>query len=398
MRRFSLKIFVMGCVLVSCSSNDDSSNSDDGLVGPSTYQFTRNGSTTVNYINQINGILMAEEFVSALIDNGNSKVELEGMFINSGDYFSSASLNQSFVNLRNSIASSQDYYGSNSALSNSLKVDFDGWITSQVEEVYPNWNSTASPGVSGRLLESDGLITRRYSAKGLQYNQAINKSLLGGFMIDQMLNDFLSTSVLDAGNNRIDNDNELLVSGSNYTAMEHKWDEAFGLVYGLDNAQSPQLNEDLFLNKYLYRVERDSDFEGIADDVYNAFKLGRAAIVAKDYTLRDQQAEIIRQKFSEIIAIRAVFYLRQGRSNLVTDQANAFHDLSEGYGFIYALQFTRRQGTASPYFTKTEVDGFLNQLMVGNGFWDVSEATLNQIAGAIASRFSFTIEQAEIQN
>ncbi|MFC0605539.1 DUF4856 domain-containing protein [Winogradskyella pulchriflava] len=384
----------MGCLLMSCSSNDDSS-SNDGLNAPATYQFTREGSTTVNYSDQITAIIMAEEFVSALIDNGKTEVELNGMFTNTGNHFSTSALNQSTLRLRNSVADSYDFFASNTATADAIKSDFDTWITEQVNGVFPNWNSTASAGTSGMLFEADGLTERRVDAKGLQVHQAINKALLGGFFVDQILNNNLSRAVLDAGTNRIDNDNLVLVSGRNYTAMEHLWDEAFGLIYGKDNAQNPQLLQDFFLNKYISRVENDPDFEGIADDIYDAFKLGRAAIVAKDYDVRDEQIEIIREKISEIIANRCVYYLRQGKNNLITDKANAFHDLSEGYGFIVSLQFTRKTNALSPYFTKSEVDAYLDQMMVGNGFWDVEEATLNQIAFDIASRFNFTVEQAE---
>lgn len=384
----------MGCLLMSCSSNDDSS-SNDGLNAPATYQFTREGSTTVNYSDQITAIIMAEEFVSALIDNGKTEVELNGMFTNTGNHFSTSALNQSTLRLRNSVADSYDFFASNTATADAIKSDFDTWITEQVNGVFPNWNSTASAGTSGMLFEADGLTERRVDAKGLQVHQAINKALLGGFFVDQILNNNLSRAVLDAGTNRIDNDNLVLVSGRNYTAMEHLWDEAFGLIYGKDNAQNPQLLQDFFLNKYISRVENDPDFEGIADDIYDAFKLGRAAIVAKDYDVRDEQIEIIREKISEIIANRCVYYLRQGKNNLITDKANAFHDLSEGYGFIVSLQFTRKTNALSPYFTKSEVDVYLDQMMVGNGFWDVEEATLNQIAFDIASRFNFTVEQAE---
>lgn len=384
----------MGCLLMSCSSNDDSS-SNDGLNAPATYQFTRDGSTTVNYSDQITAIIMAEEFVSALIDNGKTEVELNGMFTNTGNHFSTSALNQSTLRLRNSVADSYDFFASNTATADAIKSDFDTWITEQVNGVFPNWNSTASAGTSGMLFEADGLTERRVDAKGLQVHQAINKALLGGFFVDQILNNNLSRAVLDAGTNRIDNDNLVLVSGRNYTAMEHLWDEAFGLIYGKDNALNPQLLQDFFLNKYISRVENDPDFEGIADDIYDAFKLGRAAIVAKDYDVRDEQIEIIREKISEIIANRCVYYLRQGKNNLITDKANAFHDLSEGYGFIVSLQFTRKTNALSPYFTKSEVDAYLDQMMVGNGFWDVEEATLNQIAFDIASRFNFTVEQAE---
>ena len=394
MKNFALYLFLIGGLLTSCSSSDDD-NDDDGLKTPLTYQFARNGSTTVSYTEQTNVILMAEEFITALEDNGNTNTVLNGMFTNSGNYFSKQELNQSTMSLRGKTAASNDYYSNNVNASNTIRTVFDGWIENQVDEVFPYWNSLASNGTAGRLFEADGLTERRVNAKGLQYHQAISKSLLGGLMVDQILNNYLSKNVLDAGDNRINNDNQVLVAGKNYTDMEHKWDEAFGYAYGTDNALAPQLRQDLFLNKYISRVQIDSDFRGIADDIYNAFKLGRAAIVAKDYELRDRQADILKEKISEIMGVRSVYYLRQGKRNLSSDKANAFHDLSEGYGFIYGLQFTRRPGTSSPYFSKAEVEVFLAQLMSGNGFWDIPGQTIDDIAFNIANRFNFTVEQAE---
>ena len=66
-------------------------------------------------------------------------------------------------------------------------------------------------------------------------------------------------------------------------------------------------------------MKADSDFAGIADDIYDAFKLGRAAIVAKNYTVRDEQVEILREKISMIIGIRAVYYLQGGKSKFRSD-------------------------------------------------------------------------------
>ena len=159
-------------------------------------------------------------------------------------------------------------------------------------------------------------------------------------------------------------------------------------------ATSPLLNEDSFLNKYLSRVENDTDFAGIASDVYEAFKLGRAAIVAKNYEVRDAQANIIREKISTVIGVRAVYYLQSGKNALATNKAGAFHDLSEGFGFVYSLQFTRKPGTNEPYLTKTQVDGFISQLLSGNGFWDVTPETLDEISEAISAEFNFTTAQA----
>ncbi|WP_301161958.1 DUF4856 domain-containing protein [uncultured Winogradskyella sp.] len=394
MKKLVLSLFIVGSMLTSCSSDDDNGSSGSQVVAPATYQFERNGVTTVNYGGQTSRILMGVEFVSALSDNTKTEVELDGMFTNTGDYFSTSELNTSGKDIRSKTAASNDYFSANTTDGNAIKSELDGWIANQVNDVFPNWNTIAVSGTAGQIQEAGGGSIRYVNSKGLEYNQAINKSLIGALIADQILNNYLSPSVLDAGDNITNNDSDVLDGSNNYTTMEHKWDEAFGYLYGTDDALAPQLNQDSFLNKYLSRVEDDEDFAGIADDIYNAFKLGRAAIVSKNYTVRDQQAEIIREKISEIIAIRAVYYLQQGKTNLGTDYGSAFHDLSEGFGFVYSLQFTRQPGTSSPYFTKSEVDAFVSELMTANGFWDVTSETLDSISEDIASRFNFTVEQA----
>jgi hypothetical protein len=389
---------VTSFMFISCSSDDDGNAPLDTnqVIAPATYEFSRNGATTVDYNGQTTRIQMGEELITALKDNSKTEAEIDAMFahVEGESNFSNADLNASNKSIRSKTAASTDYFSANTTDANAIKADFDGWIANQVAIVYPNWNVTATAGTAGNLQELGGGAVRYVNGKGLEYNQAVNKSLIGALMVDQMLNNYLSTSVLDAGNNRADNDAETLAEGKNYTNMEHKWDEAFGYLYGTDNATSPLLNEDSFLNKYLSRVENDADFTGIASEIYEAFKLGRAAIVAKNYEVRDEQADIIREKVSEVIGIRAVYYLQQGKNSLATNKAAAFHDLSEGYGFIYSLQFTRKPGTNAPYFTKTEVDGFISQLMEGNGFWDVTTETLDAISDEISAEFNFTTAQA----
>lgn len=384
-------------VFTSCSSDDDApAPVDPQVVAPATYAFSRDGASTVSYSGQTTRIQMGEELISALKDNTKTEAALDGMFAHAegNNDFSDADLNASGKSVRSKTAASSDYFVANTTDANAIKADFDGWIADQVNNVFPNWGTTATAGNAGNLQEAGGGSTRYISEKGLEYNQAFGKSLIGALMTDQMLNNYLSTSVLDAGTNRADNDAGTVVEGKSYTTMEHKWDEAFGYLYGTDNAIAPILNEDSFLNKYLSRVENDTDFAGIASEVYEAFKLGRAAIVAKDYTVRDAQANIIREKISTVIGVRAVYYLQQGKANLGTDNASAFHDLSEGFGFVYSLQFTRKPGTNVPYFTKAQVDGFITQLMAGNGFWDVTPATLDEISDAISAEFSFTTAEA----
>jgi hypothetical protein len=206
------------------------------------------------------------------------------------------------------------------------------------------------------------------------------------------------------------NDNGTLVDGKNYTDMEHDWDEAYGYLFGTASSVSNPLvdigdglgGSDNFLNKYLDRVNDDPDFNGIAQDIYDALKLGRAAIVEKNYEVRNQQAEIIREKVSQVIGVRTVFYLQAAKNAFENgDNGSGFHDLSEGYGFIYSLQFTREPNSNSAYFSKSEVDAFLADLMLGNGFWDISNDTskLDTISNTIANRFgNFTVAEAAPSN
>lgn len=396
MKKLTLSLLTITALFTSCSSDDDNNRVETQVVAPATYSFERNGSATVSYSGQTTRILMGEEFVSALKDPTKSEAQLDGMFAHQEGNadFSDADLNASNKSIRSKTAASADFFASNTTDASAIKADFDSWIASQVSDVFPNWDTDAVAGTAGKIQEAGGGSTRYVNGKGLELNQAVAKSLIGALMSDQLLNNYLGTTVLDAGTNEADNDVETLVEGENYTTMEHKWDEAFGYLYGTDSAIAPALNQDDFLNKYLSRVEGDTDFAGIAQRIYDAFKLGRAAIVAKNYTVRDEQAAIIREEISKVIAVRAVYYLQQGKANLGSDNASAFHDLSEGFGFVYSLQFTRQPNSGNSYYTKTEVDGFISQLMSGNGFWDVTSETLDTLSEDIANTFGFTVVQA----
>ncbi len=394
-----LLILMSGWCLVACS---DDEMPDIVIDNPAEYDFVRDGSSTVSFSGQSTRIAMATELINAMKDfNASSQLMLE-MYANEtssggdADPYSDPALNASTKSVKSKVAASSDFFSSNTAESAIIKAEIESWIISQVSEVFPRKDNLAEKGLAGQI--ADGSSVRYVNADGLEYNQAVNKSLIGALMLDQMCNNYLSTSVLDAGENRVDNDAGTLVDGKAYTNMEHKWDEAYGYLFGAaSNTKNPipQLGEDSFLNKYLKRVNDDTDFAGIADDIFEAFKLGRAAIVAKDYNVRDQQAEILREKLSTIVAVRAIFYLQNGKIALENDDfGGAFHDLSEGFGFVYSLRFARKANSADPYFTKAEVDTMIGQLTAGDGFWDLTSTTLDQLSETIASKFNFTVAQA----
>lgn len=407
MKRIPL-LLIVSAAFVSCSSDDDNA---PGVIAPDTYSFERNGSNTVSFSGQTTRIQMGEELISKLLDfdDPNAAITALEMYRNEtedgGDAapFNSADLNSSTKSIKSKTAASIDFFSSNTVEAAEIRSDFEEWIEAQVAEVFPNENTVAEPGQPGQI--SDGSSTRYVDARGLEYNQMVNKGLIGALMLDQALNNYLSPAVLDEADNRTNNDAGITAEGESYTTMEHKWDEAYGYIYGLNGDPAnpnADLGADSFVNKYIGRVEGDADFAGIADDIFQAFKLGRAAITEGDYTLRDQQADIVKTRLSEVIAIRAVFYLQQGKLALPDDRNNtalygtSFHDFSEGFGFIYSLRFTRQPGTNSPYFTKAEVDSFINDLLGDgeNGLWDVTDETLDDLSEKIAAKFDFTVDQA----
>lgn len=386
--------------MTACTRNNDDDDMMVAVSTPETYSFSRDGNSTVSFSGQTTRIQMANEIINRMKDFSATETTLHNMFSNKNNSFSNEALNSSSKNVKSKTAASKDFFESNASGSAAVRADFEGWLTAQVDEVFPAQNTVASEGIAGQI--ADGSSTRYVNAKGLEYNQALNKSLIGALMVDQILNNYISTSVLDAGSNKDNNNNDVVVDGKGYTNMEHKWDEAYGYLYGTSadkaNPNATIGSDDSFLNKYLGKVDSDSDFSGIAQTIFEAFALGRAAIVAKDYTLRDAQTAILRENISQVVAVRAVYYLQQGKNLLAAetpDYGAAFHDLSEGYGFVYSLQFTRKPGTNSPYFSRPEVLAFLDQITTGNGFWDVSPATLEAISTEIASRFNFTVAEAK---
>jgi len=388
---------------IGCSDDDGDNPFENQIPEPETYFFERNGESTVNFSGQTTRILMAEEIIDEIMDETTSAQVLKDMFAHQegNANFSDPALNASDKNVRGKTAASFDYFSGNATDQALIRTDFESWIDIQVREVFPNWNAAASPGVAGQI--ADGSSTRYVDGRGLEMDQLFNKSLIGALMVDQILNNYISAGFIDAGTQREDNDNGILEDGRNYTAMEHDWDEAYGYVFGtsqdLTDPRPTIGQDDSFLNKYIGRMEGDPDFTGITEAIFQAFKLGRAAIVARNYEVRDQQADILRELISEIVGVRAVYYLQQAKLALqqpTPDFGGAFHDLSEGYGFIYSLQFTRKPGTQAPYFTKGEVDGFIEDMLDDgpNGLWNVAPETLDTLSEEIADRFDFTVAQA----
>ena len=388
-------------VFTSCSS-DDSGSASSSYEIPSTYNFQRNNSTTIDFGGQTARMNMLNELTAKFTEAGTNgtpldATQLSNMFSNTNNAFSSSELNNSGKNIKSKTAASADYFtlflGGGSTAE---KIEVQSFFESQFNKgAEASQGNAAAAGVAGSYL--DGSKVRLFAANGLEPQQILSKGLMGAMMMDQISNQYLSLNTLDKAATKIENSNKVLAENANFTTMEHYWDEAYGYVYGADEGTALK-----FWSSYIEQVNADADFNTVSAAINLAFRKGRAAIVANDYLVRDQQIAIIQKNLATVAAVRAVYYMQEGKAKLVTDNgAKAFHALSEGYGFIMSLRYTRQPGTDQPYFSKEEVNTMLNSLVSGpNGLWDIDNLSpkLDAISAQIASRFGFSVDQASTVN
>ena len=340
---FSLAVFVFSC------DNDNNDPVVCSLEIPETYEFTRNGESTVSFSGQVTRLSQSELLYDAFNEE-TSFEDLDAMFngVEVGGEFESAGFSDESLNGTSKIIGKKT---SSSTLQGSAvdKAYFNSMIEEYANVVVPAFNDDAAADVPGYVTGASG-SSYRLNAAGQELDQLFFKGLIGAFTLDQIVNNYLHPNQLDSGDNVANNDNDVLDGDSNYTKMEHKWDEGFGYLYGHldadDNAEdlstagsAPSGNGDLLM-KYFKKVNSGAQ-PGIGQTVYDAFIAGRTAIVCKDYAERDAQADIIQVELSKVIGYYAIYYMNDYVTKLADeDVGGAHHALSEAWGFLFSLKYT----------------------------------------------------------
>jgi len=387
----SIKLLLASMLIAtnfSCSSDDDQViTTPNEVIAPDTYVFERQGESTVSYGGQTARLDMAASLFGKLNDENVDGASLLQMFEDGTGFTAEDGASQDQIDAINALNSSGKKLGNKTAAYGDASVQpkIAGFLTEYAENVSTNFNVDAAVGVSGSHTGFGGR-TVRINEKGMELNQVFAKSLIGALVMDQVAYGYLSEVKIG---DDVDNDASALGAGE-YTTMEHHFDEGLGYVYGQESdittASTPQGNGILF-NKYLKKVN-ESEEPGLATEIYDAFKLGRAAIVASNSEVRDEQAEIVKTKMSRVILHKAAHYLRgaaEAKAAADVDYADYFHGLSEGYGFILSLQFTY-DADGMNYFSHSEVETMLSTLESGNGFWDRTPSELDDMAAQIEAK------------
>lgn len=326
------------------------------------------GNTSVNFSGQTTRIAMLKELDAHMKSWTTGTVDankLRNMFANTGSPFANAELNAATDKTLISKTAGSFAPADAEVERNLFKSYFDAQAAASTQSA-----TTAAVGQAGKL--GNYLVNE----KGFEYAQFVQKGMMGALMLDQISNVYLGTEKMAA-------DNSTIVSGQNYTQMEHHWDEAYG--YLTSNAYFPMKDPndntkwlESFLGSYVRQVD--------PAPVYAAFLKGRAAIVNKDYATRDAQITIIRTALEKAVATIAVSYLN--KTNDATTDAAKFHALSEGVGFIYSLRYAH-----NAKINRTKSDQLLQQLMGGtNGFWSLTVAQVDAVRDEVANAFGLDKE------
>lgn len=299
---------------------------------------------------------------------------MKNMFANSGNPFSDIKSGAVLVNGNDLNASGVQLRGVTASSRATADVErglLEGYFT-QMAEASKSVKATAVKGKAGKLG------TYLVDANGIEIAQIIQKGLIGALQLD-----YIGNVVMDKG---LDADNTTLVSGKKYTALEHNWDEAFGLLTpnpifleGATDAAKGAKATESFLGSYLWEYNKAA-----YSKIHTAFLRGRVAIVNNDKTELKTQATFIRTEMEKAIASAALGYLSKWKSG-TTDAARA-HAIGEGLGFIYSLRYCTING-ADDTFSNTILAGLVGPASSPNGFWDLTNDKVNAASDAITKKF-----------
>lgn len=354
--------------LSSCSDDEDEKVIIDngGLISPVTtpvnYEFSRLGQSSVDYSGQTSRLDQLAELT----------VELKRA--DAGNSISSATLLNMFGNTNNpfSQAYPKDLKSKTFAADTSY---FKNLMTEMANN--SGTTDTAKSGTAGLLTRSNG-NTILVDANGREYTQLIEKGLMGATFYYQIANTYLTEEKIGSAVNNSDLIDT--AAGKYYTAMEHHFDEAFGYMgfptdfsSNYDGAGTVR-----FWGKYSNTADDDIQSNG---KIMNAFKLGRAAIVAKDYSMLNSQVDVLYDEIDKMMAATAIHYINSTLSD--SNIGDRHHHLSEAYVFIWALRYAN---IFERKLSDTEVLE-LCDTKIGSNYYNTTATDLNFIKDKLSSTY-----------
>ncbi len=303
-------LLTLAASVTSCKKDKNTDPDVKAYTVPATYNFGN-----ANYTTSTQRIKMAVELDTYLkTANAGStlvpldKTKADNLWNNANNPYSDASLNTSGINIITPMA--------NVSL-------FKSYVDSSI--IYNN-GTTASRGTGGFVPRGTNKII--VGPRGLEYSQAYTKGVMGSLFFKEAMRLLASVKAMDP---------------KDTATAQAAWDQAFGYLavpsdYDTSKTYaSTDANRPLLWGGYLAERGKSIKAGGI---IFSAFLKGRAAIGAYDKTVRNAQADTIMAKWEQLAAASALAYVTSPTaSSAIGNLGTQFHALSEGLGFILALQY-----------------------------------------------------------
>ena len=374
-------------VLSSCKKSDDESAAvipaDPYSNNNTSYETAFKNSAGESTVDRKDGrlrllMLKALDSTAKLPNSSNTTVlsstTLSNLYSNTGSPFGNPGLNTATVSLKDATArSASDPSAIRAHIESYFPIIASASVTAADNYANDAVNKdTARVSVAGRLYSPGATSKYLVDAMGLEYAQVISKSLIGSLQLDYICNVLLS-------DNSLTNADNVVLINNKYTALQHRWDEAYGFLtlkdrYAQDATETTNGGES-FLGSYIWEYNKEA-----YPLIHVAFLKGRKAAVDNDRAAAKEQAQFIRRELEKAIAKAALGYMGKYKSG--TSNAQRAHAIGEGYGFIYSLRFCKYHGADAAFS-----DAVLSNLINGNGFWSLSTSKVDVASASISARF-----------
>ena len=387
---YSLLLLLVS-VLSSCSQWEgetvESAYREPQIPDPS-YQFKRNGSSSVDYLECSLLRDPLDYIYSSYLRPAN--IMYEGTMTRVKGYFNNGEFG---LKPQEELATSSLHKAYRERILNDVEEIFE--VTGKLSGLGQSSpgtyrNHKAVMGEGGYVGIHIGDVNIAFAnEKGLVVAEMFNGIIWGGIYLDKILNVHLNDSLYKDSRLRTEHERTALLPGRNYTELEHHWDLAYGYYqYWLPYVQGSGLP-----------LLRESRIK-----LYNAFARGRLALTEYRYDEVLQQLQVIRAELSKVAAVRAMNLLVSDITvgNLDEDINNALVFLSQACGAVYGLQFTVQE-SGKPHLSYEQVKAYINELTAGNGLWEKQRllgdetmtGSLKYVAAQIGKTYGLTLNDVK---